>query len=129
MTTHTLVTGGAGFLGSHLCERLLVRGDNLQCVDNLFTGDKRNVTHLLQHPHFELMRHDVKHTFSRENEVTASSANTLPHPLRHPTVIHGHRFADRWTSLRVFGIDQLRISLARTKRGLRRVWAVVVKTP
>ncbi|HEY6643530.1 UDP-glucuronic acid decarboxylase family protein [Povalibacter sp.] len=54
-----LVTGGAGFLGSHLCERLLARGDDVLCVDNFFTGDKRNVTHLLQHPHFELMRHDV----------------------------------------------------------------------
>jgi len=55
----TLVTGGAGFLGSHLCERLLARGDDVLCVDNFFTGDKRNVTHLMQNPHFELMRHDV----------------------------------------------------------------------
>ena len=55
----TLVTGGAGFLGSHLCERLLARGDDVLCVDNFFTGDKRNVTHLMQNSHFELMRHDV----------------------------------------------------------------------
>jgi UDP-glucuronate decarboxylase len=54
-----LVTGGVGFLGSHLCDRLIERGDDVLCVDNFFTGSKRNVTHLLTHPHFELMRHDV----------------------------------------------------------------------
>lgn len=54
-----LVTGGAGFLGSHLCDRLLARGDDVLCVDNFFTGSKKNVVHLLQHPYFELMRHDV----------------------------------------------------------------------
>ena len=54
-----LVTGGAGFLGSHLCERLLERGEDVLCVDNYFTGSKANVKHLLDHPHFELMRHDV----------------------------------------------------------------------
>jgi UDP-glucuronate decarboxylase len=54
-----LVTGGAGFLGSHLIERLLERGDEVICVDNLFTGNKRNIEHLLDHKHFEFMRHDV----------------------------------------------------------------------
>lgn len=54
-----LVTGGAGFLGSHLCERLLERGHDVLCVDNFFTGAKRNVDHLLDHHRFELMRHDV----------------------------------------------------------------------
>ncbi|MES2990212.1 MAG: UDP-glucuronic acid decarboxylase family protein [Pseudomonadota bacterium] len=54
-----LVTGGAGFLGSHLCDRLIERGDDVLCVDNFYTGSKRNVAHLLGHPHFELMRHDV----------------------------------------------------------------------
>lgn len=54
-----LVTGGAGFLGSHLCDRLIERGDDVLCIDNFFTGSKRNVTHLFNHPHFELMRHDV----------------------------------------------------------------------
>lgn len=54
-----LVTGGAGFLGSHLCERLLERGDDVICVDNFFTGNKSNVKHLLSNPMFELMRHDV----------------------------------------------------------------------
>jgi UDP-glucuronate decarboxylase len=54
-----LVTGGSGFLGSHLCERLLNVGNEVICVDNLFTGEKRNVHHLLSNPDFEFMRHDV----------------------------------------------------------------------
>ncbi|AKJ65489.1 UDP-glucuronic acid decarboxylase family protein [Kiritimatiella glycovorans] len=54
-----VVTGGAGFLGSHLCERLLNEGHDVLCVDNLFTGRKDNVLHLMDHPLFELMRHDI----------------------------------------------------------------------
>jgi UDP-glucuronate decarboxylase len=54
-----LVTGGAGFLGSHLCDRLIGDGHEVLCVDNFFTGDKSNITHLLQHERFELLRHDV----------------------------------------------------------------------
>jgi UDP-glucuronate decarboxylase len=54
-----LVTGGAGFLGSHLCERLLAAGDEVLCLDNFFTGRKKNVQHLLSKPYFELIRHDV----------------------------------------------------------------------
>lgn len=54
-----LVTGGAGFLGSHLCERLLRDGNNVICADNLFTGRKENILHLLQNPYFEFIRHDV----------------------------------------------------------------------
>lgn len=54
-----LVTGGAGFLGSHLCERLLYEGNEVICVDNYFTGSKKNVLHLLDNPYFELVRHDV----------------------------------------------------------------------
>jgi UDP-glucuronate decarboxylase len=54
-----LVTGGAGFLGSHLCDRLVDAGHDVLCVDNFFTGRKHNVAHLLQRPNFELMRHDV----------------------------------------------------------------------
>jgi UDP-glucuronate decarboxylase len=54
-----LVTGGAGFIGSHLCKRLLERGDEVLCVDNFYTGTRRNVQHLLTNPAFELMRHDI----------------------------------------------------------------------
>lgn len=54
-----LVTGGAGFLGSHLIDRLIARGDEVLCADNLFTGSKRNIEHLLDHPRFEFVRHDV----------------------------------------------------------------------
>jgi UDP-glucuronate decarboxylase len=56
-----LVTGGAGFLGSHLCERLVAGGDDVLCVDNYFTGRKDNIASLLNVPHFEAMRHDVTH--------------------------------------------------------------------
>ncbi len=54
-----MVTGGAGFLGSHLCDRLLNEGHDVLCVDNFYTSTRRNITHLLEHPNFELMRHDV----------------------------------------------------------------------
>jgi len=59
MRKRILVTGGAGFLGSHLCERLLQDGHDVLCVDNFFTGARRNVAHLLDHKAFELLRHDV----------------------------------------------------------------------
>lgn len=62
----TLVTGGAGFLGSHLCERLLQDGHEVICLDNFFTGRKVNVAHLLENPYFELMRHDVIDPFKVE---------------------------------------------------------------
>jgi UDP-glucuronate decarboxylase len=54
-----LITGGAGFLGSHLCDRLLDQGHEVLCVDNLYTGTKQNIYHLHKHPHFEFLRHDV----------------------------------------------------------------------
>ena len=54
-----LVTGGAGFIGSHLCEKLLERGEEVLCLDNFFTGRKANIAHLRSHPHFEVIRHDV----------------------------------------------------------------------
>ena len=59
MEKRILVTGGSGFLGSHLCDKLLEQGNEVICVDNFFTGSKRNVYHLLQNPRFELLRHDV----------------------------------------------------------------------
>jgi UDP-glucuronate decarboxylase len=58
-----LVTGGAGFLGSHLCERLLNEGNEVYCMDNFFTGQKQNIVHLLDNPYFELIRHDVTAPF------------------------------------------------------------------
>src|ERR671912_603880 len=59
MSKRILVTGGAGFLGSHLCERLLAAGNDVLCVDNYFTGSKQNIVSCLDNPRFELMRHDV----------------------------------------------------------------------
>ena len=56
-----LVTGGAGFLGSHLCEKLVARGDQVICLDNFFTGTRRNIQHLFNHNNFELLRHDITH--------------------------------------------------------------------
>ena len=61
-----LITGGAGFLGSHLCERLLNEGNEVICLDNYFTGRKRNIAHLLSNPYFELVRHDVTEPFRFE---------------------------------------------------------------
>lgn len=63
MKKRILVTGGAGFIGSHLCERLLNEGNEVICMDNYFTGAKDNVIHLLENPYFELIRHDVTHPY------------------------------------------------------------------
>ena len=59
MMKKILVTGGAGFLGSHLCEKLLQEGNEVICMDNFFTGSKRNIVKLLDNPYFELYRHDI----------------------------------------------------------------------
>lgn len=63
MKKRILVTGGAGFLGSHLCEILLQKGNEVICLDNYFTGQKENIVHLLSNPYFELIRHDVTMPF------------------------------------------------------------------
>ena len=63
-----LITGGAGFVGSHLCERLLNEGNEVYCLDNYFTGQKKNVVHLLDNPYFELIRHDVTSPFFIETD-------------------------------------------------------------
>ena len=62
----SLVTGGAGFLGSHLCDRLITDGHEVVCIDNLFTGQKANIAHLLPHPRFEFVRHDIIDPFKFE---------------------------------------------------------------
>jgi UDP-glucuronate decarboxylase len=59
MTPTTLITGGAGFIGSHLCERLIASGEEVLCLDNFYTGSKDNIRHLLHRPNFELIRHDI----------------------------------------------------------------------
>ena len=61
-----LVTGGAGFVGSHLCERLLSDGNEVLCLDNFFTGLKQNVLHLMDNPYFELVRHDITEPYYAE---------------------------------------------------------------
>ncbi|MDF3129166.1 SDR family oxidoreductase [Kiritimatiellaeota bacterium B1221] len=63
MRKSALVTGGAGFLGSHLCDRLLSEGYDVICMDNFFTGQKQNIAHLIGNPYFELVRHDVCHSY------------------------------------------------------------------
>ena len=59
MQKRILVTGGAGFIGSHLCERLLSQGHQVICVDNFYTGSRANIIHLLTNPYFEVIRHDI----------------------------------------------------------------------
>lgn len=59
MSKRILVTGGAGFLGSHLCDRMIEAGNEVVCLDNYFTGQRKNIAHLLDHPNFELVRHDI----------------------------------------------------------------------
>jgi len=59
MAKRVLVTGGAGFLGSHLCDRMIAAGNEVICLDNYFTGQRKNITHLLDHADFELVRHDI----------------------------------------------------------------------
>jgi UDP-glucuronate decarboxylase len=95
-TQRILVTGGAGFLGSHLCERLLAEGHEVLCADNFFTSSRRNVEHLLRHEGFELMRHDV--TFPLYVEVDSIYNLACPaspvHYRRDPvqtikTCVHG----------------------------------------
>ncbi len=68
MKKRILVTGGAGFIGSHLCERLLNEGNEVLCLDNFFTGSKENIVHLMDNPYFELIRHDITQPYYAEVE-------------------------------------------------------------
>ena len=82
-----LVTGGAGFLGSHLVERLIARGDEVVCLDNLFTGIKQNIEHLLGHPRFEFIRHDVTNPISLEvDEIYNLACPASPVHYQHDPV-------------------------------------------
>ena len=82
-----LVTGGAGFLGSHLCERLLAAGAQVLCVDNFFTGQKQNIAHLLSNPAFELIRHDVTFPFYVEvDEIYNLACPASPIHYQHDPV-------------------------------------------
>jgi UDP-glucuronate decarboxylase len=74
-----LVTGGAGFLGSHLCDRLVAQGHDVICLDNFFTSQKSNVAHLLGKPNFEFIRHDVTHP-SSGSRSTRSTTSPAPRP-------------------------------------------------
>ncbi|MDZ4169204.1 MAG: UDP-glucuronic acid decarboxylase family protein [Coriobacteriia bacterium] len=91
-----MVTGGAGFLGSHLCDRLIAEGHEVLCVDNFYTGSRRNVMHLLSHPSFELLRHDITFPLYVEvDEIYNLACPASPfHYQRHPvqttkTSVHG----------------------------------------
>ena len=87
MKNRVIVTGGAGFLGSHLCERLLKEGNEVICVDNFFTGQKRNIVHLLDNPYFEVVRHDICFSLYLEaDEIYNLACPASPvHYQRHPT--------------------------------------------
>jgi len=82
-----LVTGGAGFIGSHLSERLIERGDEVVCADNFFTGRKENVAHLLGHPRFELLRHDIVHPlFVEVDEIYNLACPASPIHYQHNAI-------------------------------------------
>lgn len=92
MGKRILVTGGAGFVGSHLCDRLLARGDDVICLDNLFTGRFSNISHLLPHtlktnPHFEFVRHDVVEPFFAEvDEIYNLASPASPPRYQHNSI-------------------------------------------
>jgi UDP-glucuronate decarboxylase len=104
-----LVTGGAGFIGSHLCERLLETGCDLLCVDNFFTGTRRNIEHLLDHPRFEILRHDI--TFPLYVEVDEIYNLACP-----ASPVHYQRDPVQTTKTSVLGAINM-LGLAKRLRG------------
>ena len=82
LETRVLVPGGAGFLGSHLCERLLDAAHQVLCVDNFFTGTRRNIEYLLDRRNFELLRHDITHPLFVEVDEIYNLACPAP-PIHH----------------------------------------------
>lgn len=79
----TVVTGGAGFIGSHVCDSLLLRGDQVICVDNLFSGSLRNIRPLLNHPHFSFLEHDVSEPLEIDGGVDRIYNLACPASPRH----------------------------------------------
>ena len=75
------VTGGAGFVGSHLCKRLLAEGNEVICLDNYFTGSKQNINELLENPYFELVRHDVTELYMSEVDEIYNSLSCISRAL------------------------------------------------
>ena len=85
-TSSTLITGGAGFLGSHMCERLIVEGHKVICLDNLLTGKMSNITHLLESPNFIFIHHDVTQPIDLEKllaSVNSPSYDFIPQYVLH----------------------------------------------
>jgi dTDP-glucose 4,6-dehydratase len=90
----TVITGGAGFVGSHLCERFLAEGDEVLCVDNLLTGHRRNIAHLMDNPRFRMLVHNISEPLQIDEPVDnvlhfaspASPADYLAHPIPTPKV-------------------------------------------
>ena len=75
-----LITGGAGFIGSHLCDRLLAEGHEVICLDNFFTGRRKNIEHNLSHPYFEFVRHDVTSPYMAEvDQIYNLACPASPH--------------------------------------------------
>jgi len=101
-----LVTGGAGFIGSHLCERLLAQGQEILCVDNFFSSSRHNVAHILDDKHMELMRHDV--TFPLFVEVDEIFNLACPASPRR-SLLAGRFWSFRW---RLFRVDCARLAVA-----------------
>jgi len=103
-----LVTGGAGFIGSHLCERLLLEGHDVICIDNYFTGSKDNIRHLLDHHHFELIRHDIINYI----DIEADQIYNLACPA---SPVHYQHDAIRTVHANVLGVTNM-LELAKRTR-------------
>ena len=109
-----LVTGGAGFLGSHLCDRLLSKGYDVLCVDNFYTGSKRNIAHLLGNTYFELVRHDI--TFPLYLEVDEIYNLACP-----ASPIHYQNDPVQTTKVNVHGSINM-LGLAKRIKALQKEW-------
>lgn len=111
-----VVTGGAGFIGSHLCERLLEQGNDVICVDNLFTGRKDNIRHLMDNPYFEFIRHDVINPFYVEvDQIYNLACPASPVHYQHdPIKTAKTSFIGAWNSLGLAKYCKARVLQAST---------------